>query len=59
MTSLDLHNDPMESAVADFGKLFSKRSINGTDLTTATSRSGAMTEACTYFASMNPTPNGS
>jgi hypothetical protein len=28
-------------------EVFSKRSISGTGLTTATSRSGAMTEACT------------
>ena len=38
---------------------FSKRSISGTAPTTATSRSGAMMEASTSFASMNLAPNGS
>jgi hypothetical protein len=39
------------------GSMFSKHSISGADLTTATSRSGA-TMVCIFFASTKPAPNG-
>src|SRR5262249_42553077 len=39
------------------GSMFSKHSISGADLTTATSRSG-LTMVCIFFGSTKPAPNG-